>query len=74
MKKIDILAAVLIVIGALNWGLFGLLQFDLVGSIFGGMGSLIARTVYILVGVAGVYQALQWKAIQRRWHLAPVSA
>ena len=66
MKTFDVLAAILVVVGALNWGLVGLLQFDLVGAIFGDM-SVISRMVYVMVGLAGAFQAIQWKAIQRRW-------
>ena len=66
MKLLDVLAAILVVIGAVNWGLVGLLQFDLVATIFGDM-SVISRMVYVLVGLAGAFQVLQWKAIQRRW-------
>ncbi|WFD10427.1 DUF378 domain-containing protein [Tepidibacter hydrothermalis] len=49
------LALVLVIIGALNWGLIGLLGFDLVATLFGGSNSFISRTVYALVGVAGIY-------------------
>ena len=69
MKKMDVLVAVLLVVGGLNWGLVGLLNFDLVASLFGD-ASVISRLVYSLVGVSAVYQAMQWKAIQRRWGLA----
>ena len=69
MKALDIIIAVLLVVGGLNWGLVGLFNFDLVGSIFGNM-SFISRLVYILVGISALYQAMQWKAIQRRWGLA----
>lgn len=69
MKKMDVVAAVLLVIGGLNWGLVGALEFDLVAALFGPLSPL-SRVVYILVGVAAVYQALQWKAIQHRWALA----
>ena len=69
MKKMDVLVAVLLVVGGLNWGLVGLLNFDLVATLFGG-ASVISRLVYVLVGVSAVYQAMQWKAIQRRWGLA----
>ena len=69
MKKIDVVAAVLLVIGGLNWGLVGTLGVDVVATLFGAMSPL-ARTVYTLVGVAGLYQAMQWQGIQRRW-LAP---
>lgn len=51
----DKLALVLMIIGALNWGLIGIFQFDLVASIFGGMDAVISRIVYTLVGLAGVW-------------------
>jgi hypothetical protein len=76
MKKLDVLAAVLVVVGALNWGLVAVAKFDLVATIFGmrfGETSVISSVVYGLVGLSGLYQAVSWKAIQRRWHgeLAP---
>jgi len=73
MRKIDVLAAVLLVVGGLNWGLVGLLSFDLVAKLFGEM-SLLSRVVYSLVGLAAVYQAMGWKAIQKRWALVPALA
>ena len=69
MKKMDVLVAMLLVVGGLNWGLVGLLNFDLVAALFGS-GSGLARVVYALVGLSAVYQGLQWKAIQRRWSVA----
>ncbi|MDF2547984.1 DUF378 domain-containing protein [Anaerosolibacter sp.] len=51
----DRLALLLVVIGALNWGLIGLFQFDLVASLLGGQGSILSRIVYSLVGLAGAY-------------------
>lgn len=51
----DKLALLLVIIGALNWGLIGLFQFDLVATLFGGSDSLISRIVYTLVGLAGLY-------------------
>jgi len=66
MKKIDVVAAVLLVVGGLNWGLIGAARFDLVATLFGDMSAL-SRTVYLLVGVAALYQAAQWRGIQRRW-------
>ena len=70
MKTFDTLAAILLVVGGLNWGLVGIFGFDLVAGIFGGSSTLMARIVYTLVGAAAVYQGLGWKAIQRRWDLA----
>jgi uncharacterized membrane protein YuzA (DUF378 family) len=66
MKKLDVVAAVLLVVGGINWGVVGLTGSDIVGTIFGNL-SPVSRTVYLLVGVAALYQAAQWKAIQRRW-------
>jgi uncharacterized membrane protein YuzA (DUF378 family) len=67
MKSLDVLPAVLLVVGGLNWGLVGLFQFDLVAAIGGGTGGALARVIYIVVGLAGVYQAAGWRGIQRRW-------
>ena len=50
----DYIALVLLVVGGLNWGLVGLLQFDLVAALFGPM-SLLSRVVYVLVGLAAVW-------------------
>ena len=66
MKKIDVVAAALLVVGGLNWGLVGATQFDLVAALFGEMSPL-SRVVYLLVGVSAVYQAAQWRGIQSRW-------
>jgi uncharacterized membrane protein YuzA (DUF378 family) len=73
MKTIDVIAAVLLAIGGLNWGLVALANFDLVAAIVGlhfGETNVLSRIIYGLVGVAAVYQVLSWKAIQHRWHLA----
>lgn len=72
MKGMDVAAAVLLVVGGLNWGLVGLFQFDLVAAIGGGMGGAFARIIYTVVGLAAAYQAISWKAIQKRW--APMGA
>ena len=49
------LSLILIVIGALNWGLVGIFQFDLVAAIFGGMSGVVSRIIYTLVGLAGIW-------------------
>lgn len=49
------LALALMVIGALNWLLVGLFQYDLVAAIFGGNASMLSRIVYSIVGLAGIY-------------------
>jgi uncharacterized membrane protein YuzA (DUF378 family) len=53
-KPIEWLALILVVVGAVNWGLVGLAQFDLVATLFGGQDAPLSRIVYSLVGVAGV--------------------
>lgn len=57
MKAVYTLALVLLVVGGLNWGLVGLLNFDLVAAIFGEM-SMLSRVVYSLVGISSVYVAI----------------
>lgn len=54
MKVIDTIALILIIIGALNWGLIGIFNFNLVEAIFGGL-SAITRIIYILVGISGLW-------------------
>jgi len=51
----DRLALILVIVGALNWGLIALFQFDLVASLFGGQSAFLSRVVYGLVGLAGLY-------------------
>ncbi len=70
MKVTDVVAAVLVVVGALNWGLVAVARFDLVAALFGlsfGEVSGWTAVVYGLVGVAGLYQGLFWKRVQSRW-------
>jgi uncharacterized membrane protein YuzA (DUF378 family) len=74
MKKLDVIAAAVLLVGGLNWGLVGLLGFDLVATIFGGQSAALARVVYSLVGLSALYQGLGWKAIQRRWEPSPSRA
>ena len=57
MKTVNIVALILVIVGALNWGLIGLLSFDLVAAIFGVM-TVLSRVVYTLVGIAAVYIAV----------------
>lgn len=52
---LDKTALVLVIIGALNWGLIGLFQFDLVAWLFGGQGAMLSRIVYTLVALAGIW-------------------
>ena len=54
MSFIQRIALILTVIGAINWGLIGFFQFDLVAFLFGGQDAIISRVVYALVGIAGL--------------------
>ena len=73
MKTIDVFAAVLVVVGALNWGLVGVAKFDLVAALM-GHGSILSSVVYTLVGLAGAYQAAQFRSIRHRWQHAHAMA
>jgi len=52
---LDRISLILVIIGALNWGLIGLFRFDLVANLFGGQDALLSRIIYTLVGLAGLY-------------------
>jgi len=70
VKKLDIFAAALVIVGGLNWGLVALAEFDLVAALVGldfGETNAVSRVVYGLVGLAAVYQIAQQAAIRRRW-------
>jgi uncharacterized membrane protein YuzA (DUF378 family) len=54
LNVLDWIALVLVIVGGLNWALVGLFSFDLVAVIFGEM-SILARIVYVLVGLSAVY-------------------
>lgn len=54
MKTLDVIALILVIIGAINWGLIGFFGFDLVAMLFGTM-STFTRVIYALVGIAGLY-------------------
>ncbi len=66
MKTLDVVAAILLVIGGLNWGLVGIADFNLVTYALGSM-DVLARIIFTIVGLAALYQIIQWKAIQKRW-------
>ena len=54
MKVIDTIALILVIIGAINWGLIGIFNFNLVDTLFGTM-SAISKIVYTLVGISGLW-------------------
>jgi uncharacterized protein len=74
VKKLDMLAAGLVIVGGLNWGLVAVAEFDLVAALFGlefGETNAATRVIYGLVGLAAVYQIAQQAAIRRRWSREP---
>ena len=73
MKTLDVVVWVLLAIGGLNWGLVGVFDFNLVSAIFGE--TILTRIVYILVGLAALYDIIGIKAIWKRWgmHYGPVA-
>ena len=54
MKIIDTIALILVIVGAINWGLIGIFNFNLVDAIFGTMSAL-SRIIYTLVGISGIW-------------------
>lgn len=69
MKVLNIVTAVLLIIGGLNWGLVAIAEFDLVAAVFGltfGETNTASRVVYALVGLSALYQAVRLPAAQRR--------
>jgi uncharacterized protein len=68
MRKLNALAAILTIVGGLNWGLVGLFKFDLVVAVFGmqfGEVNIASRVVYALVGLSAAYLASQLRTLIR---------
>jgi uncharacterized membrane protein YuzA (DUF378 family) len=69
MKAMNVLAAALVVVGGLNWGLVAIAEFDLVAWIVGltfGETNAVSRVIYGLVGLSAAYLAVQLPALARR--------
>ncbi len=58
MRLITAIASILIILGSLNLGLYGLLKVDMIENYFGGVKKPIGRALYTLIGLAGVYSLL----------------
>lgn len=54
MQTLQKIALILVIIGAINWGLVGLFQFDLVAALFGDSENIIARVIYVIIGICGI--------------------
>lgn len=55
MKALDFIALGLLIVGGLNWLLFGLFEFDLVATIAGGPTTMFAKIIYVIVGICALY-------------------
>ena len=64
MKMRDYFALTLVIVGALNWGLVGFFNFDLVSAVFGSSLRFIARIIFALVGIAGLYSLTLYSRIE----------
>ena len=77
MRKLNAAAAILTIVGGLNWGLVGLFKFDLVAAVFGmqfGEVNLASRIVYTLVGLSAAYLATQVPALVRTSEPTPATS
>jgi uncharacterized membrane protein YuzA (DUF378 family) len=78
MKRLNAAAAILTIVGGLNWGLVGLFKFDLVAAVFGGMPfgevNLASRIIYTLVGLSAAYLASQLPALVRASQPTPANS
>ena len=78
MRKLNALAAILTIVGGLNWGLVGLFKFDLVAAVFGGMRfgevNVGSRIVYTLVGLSALYLASQLRTLISSSEATPASS
>lgn len=61
---LDIVSLILIIIGAVNWGLIGLFNLDLVATLFGTM-SMISRIIYAIIGIAGIYSLMLFAKLKK---------
>ena len=55
MKTINYIVLAIAIIGAVNWGLVGIFNFDLVAWAFGGVASVISRIIYIVVALSAIW-------------------
>ena len=55
MKVLNSIILALVIIGAINWGCIGIFGFDLVGTLFGGMSSMLRRIIFAVVGIGGIW-------------------
>jgi uncharacterized membrane protein YuzA (DUF378 family) len=67
LKPLHVLGLMLVILGALNWGLVGLFQIDVVATLFGGTGAPASRVVYTVIGFFGLMLAATTIAVYSDW-------
>ena len=66
MKFLDVLFCLLLIVGGLNWGLIGAANLNVVEMLC-GVGTMLTRVIYCLVGVSAIYKIFQCRAMHDRW-------
>jgi len=74
MKSLHFVAFLLLIVGGLNWLLIGVFSLDVVQWLLGGLGDIVPRIVYVLVGLAAVYELLTHKRTCRECSASPSSS
>ena len=67
LQPLHVICLILVIVGALNWGLCGLFQIDLIADNCGGASALLTRVVYVLIGLAGLMLAATTIAVYSDW-------
>jgi uncharacterized protein len=67
LQPLHVIGLILVILGAINWGLVGLFQIDVVAAFCGGPSALASRVVYTIVGVAGLMLAVTTVAVYSDW-------
>jgi len=68
VRPLDWTALTLLIIGAINWGLIGFFQFDVIAALFGGMDAWVSRIIYAIIGLAGLYSLTLYGRMGSRDH------
>lgn len=74
MKNVEVIAAVLLSVGGLDWNPWGAFELDLVALLFDGNAAALSKMVCSAVGIAALYQATGLRAIQQHWRVVPARA
>lgn len=64
-STIGMVVGVLLIVGALNWGLVGLMNIDVIATVFGGTAAMGSKVVYVLIGIAGLYKLAKMVGVMK---------